>query len=66
MKVKDFVRSRAHGRCEYCLTPDDFSTDAFTLDHIVPVVLGGANHSDNLAYGCQACNSRKQDAVSAL
>lgn len=31
----------------------------FTLDHIVPVVLGGSNATENLITSCELCNKRK-------
>ena len=47
-----------HGmRCYLCgekLTPDTFS-----LDHVIPVSLGGADEPDNLRPCCRRCNSRK-------
>jgi hypothetical protein len=33
--LADFVRERAHQRCEYCQTPQAFSPDRLQIDHII-------------------------------
>lgn len=30
-----------------------------TLEHIIPLAAGGANHFDNLAVSCNRCNGRR-------
>ena len=35
------ILERAQGRCEYCLSPVEYSTQSFDIDHIVPVSKGG-------------------------
>ena len=32
---------------------------AFTVDHIIPVALGGKSSGDNLAQACRRCNQLK-------
>ena len=59
------VEERAGGRCEYCLSPREFDSSDFSLDHIVPRSRGGSDEFDNLAYCCQGCNSRKFTAIRA-
>lgn len=45
---------RAEGRlCAYCPSLAD------SIDHVVPLVLGGTNFEDNLAPVCRPCNSSK-------
>lgn len=39
--VRELVRSRAMGRCEYCLKPEIVSIYGFHVDHIVPLIHGG-------------------------
>ena len=58
--------ARAQGRCEYCQSPEDFSLDTFTVDHIQPVADAGSNELDNLAFACHNCNNRKQDDTAVL
>jgi len=44
----------AHDPCAYCGEPGG------TIDHIEPLVNGGANHWSNLTGACFSCNARKQ------
>lgn len=39
------------------------ATKALTLDHIVPLRLGGTNDRENLQALCRPCNSRKKLAI---
>jgi len=43
-------------RCKYCKTTKDL-----TVDHKVPVSLGGTNEDSNLQCLCSRCNSKKSD-----
>jgi HNH endonuclease len=65
-QIRDFVVSRAKSRCEYCLSPLEFSSDDFAVEHIVPKSLLGSDDVDNLALSCQGCNNRKFVAISAI
>jgi 5-methylcytosine-specific restriction endonuclease McrA len=48
--VRDQVRLRAGGRCEYCRLPDKYSSYGFHVDHIIPVNRhGGSDEMLNLA-----------------
>lgn len=58
-KTRLFVKLRAKKCCEYCRSQDDFSTQDFTLDHIIPVVDNGSDSPENLAYCCFGCNRKK-------
>jgi 5-methylcytosine-specific restriction endonuclease McrA len=39
--------------CSYCPRP------ATTVDHVLPLILGGTNYEGNLAPCCKSCNSSK-------
>ncbi|MFK7948475.1 MAG: HNH endonuclease [Saprospiraceae bacterium] len=58
-KNKDFIRQLAHGCCEYCQSQEAYSTQNFSMEHIIPSHLGGSNEIDNLALSCQGCNNIK-------
>ena len=52
------VFRRDHSRCRYCGSRDDL-----TIDHVVPIALGGSNRLRNLVACCSACNTRKGATV---
>ncbi|HLP91848.1 MAG TPA: HNH endonuclease signature motif containing protein [Nostocaceae cyanobacterium] len=56
---KNFVLKRAKGCCEYCRSQVMFSTQSFSIDHIIPRNQGGKTTLDNLALACQGCNNHK-------
>ena len=57
--LRQFVRTRAHARCEYCGLPDEFADAPFQVDHIIAEKHNGQTHPDNLAWSCFYCNSYK-------
>ena len=59
------VAGRAAGCCEYCSSPERFSADPFSVEHITPRSAAGGNDPENLAFSCQGCNSRKYNSVDA-
>lgn len=58
-KDRNFVIERAYDRCEYCLCPVKYSTQAFDVDHIIALSRGGDSSTDNMAYACSGCNRQK-------
>jgi 5-methylcytosine-specific restriction endonuclease McrA len=50
----EIMRRDGH-RCSYCGS----DRGPFDLDHIVPIVLGGATDADNLVCACASCNRSK-------
>jgi len=42
------------GRCAYCR-----KKRKLTVDHIIPVIQGGATTMQNVLPACQSCNSKK-------
>ena len=53
------VTDRAGNRCEYCGLSHLGQAATFHLDHVVPVVAGGATALANLALACIHCSLRK-------
>lgn len=57
--LRQFVRSRAGNRCEYCLSHQNYVMGQFHVDHILPVARGGTDHEGNLCLACELCNLYK-------
>lgn len=56
-KLRLAVWEASDRRCAYC--GSDLEWSSFTVDHIHPRALGGAEDFDNLTTACRPCNSRK-------
>lgn len=46
-------------RCEYCCNYIQFVDSDFTIDHDLPVGLGGSSTKENFWICCRQCNARK-------
>lgn len=57
--VRQAVRTRASGCCEYCLLPEASVLVPFEVEHIVATQHGGSDAPGNLAYACLHCNRHK-------
>jgi len=58
-RMRRLVIRRAADRCEYCGLSQAGQEATFHIDHIVPVVGGGATVAANLALACVSCSLRK-------
>jgi HNH endonuclease len=63
---KNFIKQRAGGCCEYCLSQLAFCPDPFSIEHIIPRSKGGTNDPDNLAIACQGCNNFKYSHIESI
>lgn len=63
--VREVVRTRANGACEYCLSPDVLCPTTYNVEHIQPISGGGIDTVDNMAWACGGCNGRKGKATNA-
>lgn len=65
--LRDRVRNRAGGKCEYCHLPDWATPeDPFHCDHIRPRQHGGPDVEDNRAWCCSRCNLHKGTNLSGI
>lgn len=64
--VQEQVRRRANYLCEYCHASEKWQYVPFTVEHVIPVVRGGADSLDNLALACFHCNRKKADKLLAI
>ena len=62
-RVRFEVLRRDGFRCRYCGAPAPETGEGLTVDHVVPVVLGGTNDPSNLVAACRDCNSGKSSAT---
>ncbi|PWK16745.1 HNH endonuclease [Arcicella aurantiaca] len=65
-KNKRLIINRSRGYCEYCQCPADFSTEPFSIEHIIPRSKNGLDELSNLAYACIGCNIYKSDKTEFL
>lgn len=64
--LRQFVRDRAAGRCEYCLLSDEPSGNLpFHLEHVRAIQHRGTDTLDNLCYACSRCNNFKGPNLSS-
>ena len=70
MKIRASIRSKVEKRagklCEYCQSPLKFSSDPFSIEHILPTSKGGTDDLGNLALACQGCNGHKSTKTEAF
>lgn len=64
--VRAHVQHRAHGRCEYCLIPEQFTLSVHQVDHIITSKHGGSSELGNLAWSCMICNLRKGSDIASI
>jgi 5-methylcytosine-specific restriction endonuclease McrA len=64
--IQRAIIALSQGHCEYCVIPEDYSTDFFNFDHIQPVSQSGTSELGNLARTCGICNGHKHDKTKAI
>ncbi len=64
--LREIVRTRAAGRCEYCRLPDTADEWPFHVDHVVPLQHGGNDDLENLCWACSRCNLLKGPNLSSM
>src|SRR5262245_41489643 len=65
--LRQSVRERAGGRCEYCrFRETHLPFWPFHLEHIVARQHGGSDDTSNLAWACPRCNACKGTNLSAV
>jgi hypothetical protein len=65
--IREFVRRRANGRCEYCGLPQDAAPYfTFHIEHIRARQHQGGDDPANLALACPDCNAKKGPNVATI
>lgn len=65
-ELRQLVRERTGGRCEYCLIAEADVFFPHEPDHIVAIKHGGQTVIENLAWACFACNRRKGSDLASI
>ncbi|MCB1232983.1 MAG: HNH endonuclease [Verrucomicrobiae bacterium] len=63
--IREAVRERASGLCEYCHASEEWQFVRFTIDHVIPQSKGGGDDLENLALSCRNCNERRGNRCEA-
>lgn len=64
--LRQRVKTRANGVCEYCLIHEDDTYFGCQVDHIISLKHGGPTEEDNLAYACSFCNRNKGSDIGSI
>lgn len=64
-RMRQQVRRRAGGRCEYCLIHEGDGYVSYQIDHILARKHGGTTTLNNLAFTCVLCNRYKGSDIAA-
>lgn len=59
--IRQYVYKQAAGKCVLC--GRSISKEEFTIDHIIPLSMGGENNIDNFQCTCYACNQFKKNIL---
>jgi hypothetical protein len=65
-ELQNQVHQRANYLCEYCHASEQWQYVAFTIDHVIPLTLSGADTLDNLALACFHCNRKKSEKTTTI
>lgn len=66
-RLRQKVRERAGGRCEYCrIHQDQDPFFTFPIDHVVARQHGGLETLDNLCLSCFRCNAHKGPNLASI
>jgi hypothetical protein len=64
--LRNLVRERAKGCCEYCLINQKYTVKRHEIDHIRAEKHGGRTVASNLCLSCYDCNHNKGSDLSSI
>jgi 5-methylcytosine-specific restriction endonuclease McrA len=64
--LREVVRSRAAGRCEYCRISERFTLAVHEIDHVIALKHGGQTVKENPAFCCCLCNRYKGSDIASM
>ena len=66
IEIRRRIAAAARYRCGYCLTAQEYTAMPMHVEHIMPVVAGGASTEENLWLACPLCNGYKGTQTEAI
>jgi 5-methylcytosine-specific restriction endonuclease McrA len=64
--LRELVRLRASGLCEYCRISERFTLAQHEIDHVIAWKHGGQTVGENLALCCAVCNRFKGSDIASM
>ncbi len=64
--IRELVRERAQGLCEYCLLHEGGLPFTFHVDHVIAEKHRGVSLDHNLCYCCPDCNRAKGSDITTV
>jgi hypothetical protein len=64
--LRQLVRERSAGCCEYCLLPESSVLISHEVDHVIAEKHGGVTEENNLALSCTLCNKHKGSDIASI
>jgi hypothetical protein len=64
--LRELVRSRAAGLCEYCGIPEQLTLSEHEIDHVIALKHAGQTVVENLALCCAVCNRYKGSDIASI
>ena len=64
--LRELVRLRAAGLCEYCRISERLTLAEHEIDHVIAAKHGGQTVAENLALCCVVCNRFKGSDIASL
>jgi len=64
--LRELVRRRAAGLCEYCLISERLTLAEHEVDHVISLKHGGQTVTGNLALCCVVCNRFKGSDIASI
>ncbi|MEH2353922.1 HNH endonuclease [Nostoc sp.] len=66
-KISEFIQKQVHQRakclCEYCHASEQWQYVQFTVDHIMPLSLGGTDNLENSGVGLLSLQSQEDKSA---
>jgi hypothetical protein len=66
IKIRNLVRQRALGCCEYCLLHQNTAFLSYEIEHIISYKHGGLDELINLSFACSFCNRFKGSDIGSI